>query len=254
MVDIWGRNNLNTLSSNVKYLFLDGSKNMLGSLNVGSHRVVDISDPDVSNGCSTKGYIDSRLLSKVNKSGDYMTLWLNMNNNFITNIKDPVNNQDIATKHYAYKNQVGIIPVLSSNTNNRNGMIVTASSEYNANYQGWNIFSNQLINGVSNQHDWAATSTTNEWVQIYMPFGIKIYKFQICGRIDANQQFKNWAMQASNDGINYATLYSTTVKLQQVVQEFILSPTPSISYNYFRFYGFTANGGPKPGLSSLELF
>jgi len=47
----------------------------------------------------------------------------------------------------------------------------------------------------------------------------------------------------------------SNVALTKTVQEFILSPIPTVAYKYFRFYAVSSNSGTgNPGLSHWQLF
>jgi len=78
---------------------------------------------------------------------------LNMNNNAITNLSNPVNNGDAVNKSYidSRLNISGLLINLTGATANKNGAIVTSSSNYSTNYSAWKIWnltiaSNQLNN------------------------------------------------------------------------------------------------------------
>src|SRR5271155_319828 len=107
--------------------------------------------------------LSANLATKVNKTGDTISGNLNilnvcqlggdntkslfftdivMNNKFITNLRNPNEKQDAATKHYVdtryIKSIVGYVPNLTSNAN-KNGFIVSASSKY-FEAQAYNVF------------------------------------------------------------------------------------------------------------------
>ena len=85
------------------YLKIDGTKPMIGGLNMNRNRITGLTQKPFYNGeAVNKLYVDSEI-SKIQpidtsdllkKSGDTMSGNLNMGNNKITNIKDPVNATD----------------------------------------------------------------------------------------------------------------------------------------------------------------
>ena len=257
MVDIWGRNLSSSSNITGSYLPLDGSTSMMGNLNMGANTIINMSDPVLLQDAASKGYVDAGLLTCVKKSGDIMTGTLNMSNNYITNLINPFNPQDAATKYYVDNtipnNQSGLIPVLSSNNNNRNGIIVSASSEFSSSFQAWCVFANHIIdNGGSS--DWATAGvTSNFWLQIQVPIAIQIWKFQVRGRLIPGNAPISWKLYGGNDGVSWTILYTSTGGMTTNVQEFILSPKPTVGYTYYQINVFTA-GGTNPGMAHLQFF
>ena len=89
-------------------LKLDGSKAMTGALDMGNNEIKNLKDPVNNQDAGTKKYIDAEI-SKLPKpdidvlkldGSKAMTGALDMNNNGIKNLKDPVNNQDAGTKKW----------------------------------------------------------------------------------------------------------------------------------------------------------
>ena len=99
---------------------------------------------------------------------------------------DPTDNFGAATKRYVDNkrvcNNVGYIPILSSNLTNRNGFIISASSEYSTSYQAYNVTLTSATTG-SGTNEWATyIVTTNFWIQVQLPISKIIWKFQLNGR------------------------------------------------------------------------
>ena len=162
-----------------------------------------------------------------------------MNDKSITDLHNPSAKQDAATKHYvdtrSIKSNVGYVPNLTSNTN-KNGFIVSASSEYFES-EAYHVF-NDNENG-----DWTTADSvnTNFWIQIKCPEKVKVYKIKLCGSKMRNSNgiindkiLFNWKWQGSNDGSNWTTLneYNDTMIGNEIV-EVIVSAS---AYYYYRIF------------------
>src|SRR5271155_5229763 len=233
---------------------------------------------NASSGLNNK-YVDQKfrtlsanLATKVNKTGDTISGNLNilnvcqlggdntkslfytdivMNNKFINNLRNPNEKQDTATKHYVdtryIKSFVGYIPNLTSNTN-KNGFIVSASSEY---------FESQAYN-VSNDNqdcDWITVhEKTNFWIQIKCPEKVRIYKIRVRGLTlrDSNGIIKdkisfNWKWQGSNDGSDWTNINEFAESM--IGNEILDVPVNcSAAYLYYRIFVNKADID-NPGLS-----
>src|SRR6266536_1436238 len=121
-----------------------------GNLNMGANKITSSYVPTEDVDLTNKNYVDNKFVFKTNyghlrdyvdktmvkKSGDVMSGDLNMGSNKILNVADPRNLQDVSTKKYVdektdiryVKCSVGLVPPLINN-NNKNGFIVSASSE-----------------------------------------------------------------------------------------------------------------------------
>src|SRR5277367_2470130 len=155
-------------------------------------------------------FLDARYLD-VNGS-DTMTSNLNVGNNKVINVTDPVNLQDAATKNYVDSslNNTTLstyFPVLTSDTSNSGGWIASASSEYSSSFAAYKVTTN---------NDWATNGvTTNYWVQIQAPSTVaSIIPVQIslAGRA-SNEDISTWKFDASNDGVNYTTLLTNNTSI-----------------------------------------
>ena len=120
---------------------------------------------------------------------------------------DPTDNFGAATKRYVDNkrvcNNVGLIPQLTSNATNRNGYIVSASSEYNTSYQAYNAFNFSTVVGTNGANEWAISAVpTNFWIKIQLPVARTIWKFQLTGRFSTGAAyFNNWRFEGSNDNL-----------------------------------------------------
>ena len=101
---------LNNSTIQQNFLKRDGSNTMTGDLDVNNNKIINLANPVNNNDGVNKTYLVIRLNTKVNSSsmGNYlkkdgsvqMTGNLNMNNNTITNIANPVNDNDAVNKTY----------------------------------------------------------------------------------------------------------------------------------------------------------
>lgn len=172
-----------------------------------------------------------------------------MNNNYITGLHDPVNDQDATTKIYidtkCVKNNVGYIPNLITNDRSKVGFLVTASSEFELNV-AWTIFS---IIG-----EWLSAVNTNFWIQVQCPERVRIHKFALRGVTTGTM--KIWKLLASNDAITWEKLYDNVVdgNGRYIDQNLFIWNTDSlIKYCTYRILVTNADG-EHPGLSYWQLY
>ena len=87
------------------YMKLDGSKVMIGTLNMNNNRITNLPSPHLSTEPATKDYVTTVMNHLpslfVDRQGKSKMLGnLNMNNHLIQNVKDPDNTNDCANKKY----------------------------------------------------------------------------------------------------------------------------------------------------------
>src|SRR5271169_5265461 len=97
-----------------------------------------------------------------------------MSDKCITELRNPIAEQDAATKNYVdtrgIKSNVSCVPNLTSNSN-KNGFIISASSE-DQDCEAYNVFND---NKYSNWVTAVGGINTNFWIQIKCPERVKIY-------------------------------------------------------------------------------
>ena len=207
-----------------------------------------------------------------------MVLYLNLDNDEILTIgtsstdkrillhqpiilwEDPIDNYEATTKQYVDNkrvcNNVGLIPQLTRNTDNRNGYIATASSEYSAAYQAFYAF-NFSTSPYGGANEWSTFMvSTNFWIKIQLPVATTIWKFQLTGRFATSSPsyFNNWVLDGSNDNVNFNPLYASNTIINSTMHEFVLNPVPTVAYLYYRIFVFSCTAGNNPGLSYFQLF
>src|SRR5882757_5118868 len=236
-----------------KSLLVDGSNSMTGNMNLGTHRILNVVDPTAPQGAATKNYVDNKSL--LVDGSNSMTGNMNLGTHKIINVTDPTLLQDASTKNYVdtrvIKNQVGFIPSLQSNSTNRNRFIASASSEFDTNYQAFNVFAPQ-INPTIFGGEWATSGvTSNFWIIIQCPFAVRIWKFQVRGRTSGDQRLSNWRLEGSNDNITFTTLYTSTDLIGTNVLEYQINII--VSYIYYRIFAVSGETG-NPGLTYWQIY
>jgi hypothetical protein len=167
-------------------------------------------------------------------------------------ISDPTISSEPATKNYVDNlntSQYYLVPIMTSSTTPA-PYIVSASSEYNANWLAWRAFK-RTAGGTNNE--WAISGTAPAWVQIYLGSRQYCTQISIQNRHDpgTTSYFSTWNIQGSNDGITWTTLYTSNVRVPHALTNYIMT-TPGY-YCYYRFNGLT-NVNNDAGLAQLNFF
>jgi len=234
----------------------DSRTNFYQDVLLNSNYIANLHDPSNAQDAATKNYADTNDNLRMLKVGDIMSGTLNMNNNSITNLSNPQNSGDAVNKSYidAKLNNSGLLINLTGAIGNKNGAVVTSSSNYSTKYSAWKIWNLTASNQPNNE--WGtAGEVTNYWVMIQNINAMLVWKVHLCGRLFEPNQPSVWRIEGSNNGTTFTTLYSSNVALSTTVAEFIFNPLPTVAYKYFRFYSVssvTASG--NPGLSFWQLF
>src|SRR5208282_3567591 len=195
---------------------------------------------------------------KVDKSGDTLAGNLYMSDKHISDLHNPIAEQDAATKNYVdtrwIKRNVGYVPNLTCNSN-KNGFIVSASSEY-IEYEAYKVFNDD---GDSN---WIIGDSinTNIWIQVQCPEKIRIYKIKLRGLKLQNKNviiinkdvLFNWKWQGSNDGTNWTNIneFDNSMIGYEMCE---VQVNCSAKYSYYRIFVNKAETG-IPGLSYWQLY
>ena len=145
-------------------------------------------------------------------------------------------------------------PILISN--NSNNCEVTASDINSTTYDAWKAFNGT---NTSNTDCWASLDNTNypHWIQIKIPFPIRVEKFVIQNRAEATSCGVVFDILASNDGINWETLVSVNNKdiipntAASAINEYQAKKTLK-EYTYFRYNGLLSNRAS--GLIGISRF
>ena len=147
---------IDTNSSNINYVKVDGSSFMSGDFNMNEQRVKNTLDPTDEQDTVNKRYLESQLNDYLKRNGQSpMTFDLNMNNYRIRNVKDydPATSslQDVPNVKYIQDNFIGSSSgILTGNLNAGNNRIfflgnpVDGSDAINKQYADSNFLSSNI--------------------------------------------------------------------------------------------------------------
>ena len=173
---------------------------------------------------------------------------INMNNNFISNLPDPIDKNDASTKGYTdrkkIKSNIGYVPQLSSNNNNKYGFTVTTNSELivNSAFKVFNSF----------EQNWRTNRIHRDfWIKLKCPEEIKIHKFSLKGA--GPEKIISWSLQGSNDDEVWTDLYIAMNEFIGTDFSFYHTNPNKGAFNYFRIYSIISDVG-SPGLSQWQLY
>jgi len=255
---------VSTLSLNTK--LNKAGDSMTGDLNMGSNKVssshVPTNDFDLINkkhldavashrlGDDEMRIIINNLSLKANRSGEVFTGHVDLGENKITSSYVPRLANDLLNKKYLsmrhVSNNVGYIPDMSSNFNNKGGFISSASSEYTRSL-AHNAFNSWM-------GDWSVGTKTNMWIQIICPELVRIHKFAVRGKSTGTgtERIMNWSLQASKNGLIWVTLYLATNRpIGLTTQFFCVTSSPLASY--YKLVVSSAEG-VNLGLSFFQIY
>ena len=174
-----------------KYLSGDGTfkvvsggssfnNNFTADVNANSHKIINVADPTNDQDCSTKSYVDNKYLSLVDASiltptinpvqptsvgggtlsqvAQYFNVHskLNVDNNNIINVADPVNSNDAANKNYVDNNQS-----LKSYADSNVSYITSIQAPYTGNLSG---VSCKILNIMINNNNTLSGSIMNNLI------------------------------------------------------------------------------------------
>ncbi len=177
---------------------------------------------------------------------------LSLTNNKITNIATPTDPTDAATKQYVdtrfVKNSVGYIPNLENN-NSSTGFIASSSDQMGPGFQAYEAFNN-----LKSDNSWAMMNTAG-WLQIQCPDQVRIWRVALKARSFNGKNITSWSITASNDGLTFETLLtSTSILLGTATKPSFFDFNTSPAYQYYRFNISTSEGAPGTGVQYMQLF
>src|SRR5688572_24979270 len=151
---------------------------------------------------------------------------ITMNDKYISDLHDPVEAQDAATKNYVdnswKKCRVGYVPNLEAN-NSLTGFVVSASSTIG--HEAFRAFNN-LLTGESLFRGRGVTS----WIQIKCPEPVVIWRLALKVRMEC----PGISLTASNDGITFTALFATSGSILAQPAPTFFNISTTTSYQYYR--------------------
>lgn len=198
---------------------------------------------------------------------------INVYNNKITQLAEPTDAQDAATKQYVdgIKSKItslcydGHIPPLGRNES-KTGFVAEASSHLDLNFQPYMAFAPHLEDNA-----WVPNGQGGQYLQITCPKPVKIWKIRLCGRRD-NNKITSWALSAGNnlDSLVNLLIASTvdvgsgnavtnrreSLHISNVPIDYTAREIHVTSNEVFRIYRITitASEGLNPGISHFQIF
>jgi len=177
---------------------------------------------------------------------------LSMANNKITNLAAPTDSTDAATKQYVdtrcVKNTVGHIPILENN-NSVTGFIASSSDQIGPIFQAYAAFNN-----LKQDLSWATTNTTG-WLTIQCPDPVRIWRVSLKARFVTGRNITSWSISASNDGLTFETLLTSTIVLLGAATKPSFYEIDSLTaYRYYKFTILTSEGTPGTGIQYMQLY
>ena len=133
---------------------------------------------------------------------------INVFNNKITQLSEPTDAQDAATKQYVDDNKTkitslcydGHIPPLGRNVS-KTGFIAEASSYFSENFQPYMAFAPNLEDNA-----WVPNEQGEQYLQIRCPNPVKIWKIRIRGRSDNTHKITSWVLSGRNHDGSFVNL------------------------------------------------
>jgi hypothetical protein len=140
-----------------------------------------------------------------------------------------------------------VVPVMTSD--NTDGYIASASSEYSNNEGAWRAFDR-----TTNQWTTVNGANTNAELKIQLPTAAACDKISVTGSNDAGRSPKTFYVQGSNNGADWTTLVEQTAALSWGSSETKtwVNPHP-IPFLYYRLYVLTNNGSGFLSVRELSL-
>jgi hypothetical protein len=262
-----------TLTKNLNTKLDKSGDTMSGSLNMGNCKITNLCDPQESNDAANKKYVDAsdtlvrfyvdqyELVAKTYTdqrelvAKTYTDLKETEAKSYVdsreailrTYIDAQKERTELLVANNYVKNNVGFIPDLLDNQNNKCGFIASAI--------GGSSFALNVFN--SWKGDWIVQSfpvQLERWIKVGCPEPVKIHKFTIRGRDGENVgKITNWKFQGSMDDNSWDDLYTGNNELiDYEFKTFQISPEAE-RYIYYRFIilGITGN---NVGLNHLQIY
>ena len=247
---------------------------MTGSLNLGNCKITNIGDPQVSNDAANKKYVDnSATIIRLYVDGRELA------SKTYTDLKETetkiyVDSREAILRTYIdaqkertelfvankyVKNNIGYIPDLVQNRNNKSGFIASATGTTPPTTTDGKTVSYHPF-GVFNSWrtiDWIVDSfpiDLERWIKIKCLEPVKIHKFTIKGREGATVgKIINWKFQGSMDDDRWDDLYTGSNEFIDYKFKTVQISPAAERYIYYRFIILNLTGD-NVGLSHLQIY
>lgn len=274
-----------TLTKNLNTKLDKGGDTMKGDLNMNHFKIYNLQDPVEEQSAVNKKYVD-KLISQVvgsnaatgnpvpNNSEEAAKIYIDIRETDIRNYVDSreaitrtyTDNRLAETRYYVdhkhVKNNVGLIPDLNHNNNNKSGFGISAEGTASVivdgkttTYPPFNVFN-------SRKGDWVVKSfpiMVERWIKVRCPEPVKIHKFTIKGRESKDGvivgEITEWKFQGSLDDSRWDDLYTSHYEV--INRDFKTFQIPPVSerYIYYRFIILKiTNDNDNVGLSHLQIY
>ena len=241
-------------------------KNIAEDVDMNGYRIHNFRDPKEKADAANKNYVDSgiayvirKVNSKLDLQGGTMTGNINMNAFKITNVGEPVNNDDAVNKKYvdeqnAPKNMyflstVGLVPHLSS-SRDKSGFVVIESSFKDNNHLGCKAFN------LMRNSEWRVADKiiNNFWIELHCNEPVRIYKFT--ARTPVSTKLLKWKIQGgASRGSSWEDLpFTPIIPIEHAITyTFTTDPKVAKEYECYRLFVEEAEGD-NPGLIHWQLY
>jgi len=281
-VDVFGRQ-FKKIDPSVKLLSNGGLNSINDSLSV---KV----DPNINNILSLSA--NGVMVNGIKSTGGVMTGNLNMENNKISDLSDPIQDGDASNKKFvkAEIKSESIVTKLYINTlldtkldksesisfksyidnliykitvKNKVGYIPILNSNADSKYgfkvntssENSNIHKNAFNVFSYENTEWITYGINKDfWIQIYCPESVKIYRFALRGKNSGTDLIYKWKLQGSNNvyANRWDTLYNAENDPVNKVMRYYYIQ-PNEGYTTYRIFVHEAEG-ETPGLSYWQLY
>jgi uncharacterized membrane protein YcgQ (UPF0703/DUF1980 family) len=112
----------------------------------------------------------------------------------------------------------------------------------------------EAFNNLKSDNSWAMMNTAG-WLQIQCPDQVRIWRVALKARSFNGKNVTSWSITASNDGLTFETLLtSTSILLGAAIKPSFFDLNTSTAYQYYRFNISTSEGAPGTGVQYMQLF
>src|SRR5260221_527121 len=245
---------------------------------MGANKITSSYVPKEEIDLTNKNYVDVKFVTKTNyehlrdyvdntsvhKSGDVMSGVLDMGSKKIINVDDPRNPQHVSTKKYVdektdiryVKSSVVLVTPLINN-NNKNGFIVSASSEETNIIDGKEKIHHAFHAFASEKLNWLTCNLNADfWIQLKCPEQYIIHKIALRGP-SSERIIYHWKVQGSDGWGDWNELTNFSNMLDNHIRFFNIPQNPPTAYKYFRLFftrATTLVPNPVYGLSYWQLY